>query len=115
MQRVVLLSYAKASNRISFRHYSIVAQPCGVSKSVKALIGKRQVPNLGAFQDVAEFLIKSGYGSVSPSVAIAPTVSPLSLLNPFSLSPCIENSIGKKTPKFEIIIWSISWLRVQQV
>ena len=64
MQRVVLLDYDKATGRIAFRHFSIVVQPCGVTKSVKTLIGKRKVPDLGAFQDVAEFLTKSGYGSV---------------------------------------------------
>jgi len=66
VQRVVLLDFDKATNRISFRHFSIVVQPCGVTKSVKTLIGKRKVPDLGTFQDVAEFLTKSGYGSVSP-------------------------------------------------
>jgi hypothetical protein len=66
LQRVVLLDFDKATNRISFRHFSIVVQPCGVTKSVKTLIGKRKVPDLGNFQDVAEFLTKSGYGSVPP-------------------------------------------------
>lgn len=64
MQRVVLLSYDKAARRISFRHYSIAAQPSGVSKSVKALVGRRVLPDMGALQDVSEFLTRSGYGSV---------------------------------------------------
>ena len=63
-QRVVLLSYDKAAQRISFRHYSIAAQPSGVSKSVKALVGRRTLPDMGALQDVSEFLTRSGYGSV---------------------------------------------------
>jgi len=61
---VVLLSYDKAARRISFRHYSIVAQPSGVSKSVKALVGRRALPDMSAMQDVSEFLTRSGYGSV---------------------------------------------------
>ena len=65
LQRVVLLSYNKGTNKISFRHYSILAQPCGVTKGVKALINKRQIPNLGNFQDISDFVTKSGYGSVS--------------------------------------------------
>ena len=65
LQRVVILSYDKETNQISFRHYSIVAQPCGVTKSVKALVGRRQLPDLGSLQDVSDYLTKSGYGSVS--------------------------------------------------
>ncbi|KAK9840668.1 hypothetical protein WJX81_008651 [Elliptochloris bilobata] len=64
-QRVVLLSYDKATRRISFRHYSISAQPSGVSKSVKALVGRRALPDMSAMQDVSEFLTRSGYGSES--------------------------------------------------
>lgn len=60
----MLLSYDKAARRISFRHYSIVAQPSGVSKSVKALVGRRALPDMSAMQDVSEFLTRSGYGSV---------------------------------------------------
>ena len=65
MQRILLLDYDKATKRIQMRHYSISAQPSGVSKSVKALVSQRAVPDMGAVQDVSEFLSKSGYGSVS--------------------------------------------------
>ena len=61
---MVLLSFDKATNRISFRHYSITVAPSGVTKSVKALIGRRQLPDMGSLEDVAELLTKSGYGSV---------------------------------------------------
>lgn len=64
-KRILLLSYDKASKRIHLRHYSISAQPSGVSKSVKALIGQRAVPDMSNVQDVSEFLSKSGYGSES--------------------------------------------------
>ena len=62
---MLLLSYDKAAKRIQLRHYSISAQPSGVSKGVKALVGQRAVPNMANVQDVSEFLSKSGYGSVS--------------------------------------------------
>ncbi len=65
LQRVLLLSYDKTSKRIHLRHFSISAQPSGVSKSVKALVSQRAVPDMGNVQDVSEFLSKSGYGSVS--------------------------------------------------
>ena len=65
LQRVLLLSYDKTSKRIHLRHFSISAQPSGVSKSVKALVSQRAVPDMGNVQDVSEFLCKSGYGSVS--------------------------------------------------
>ena len=64
MQRVLLLSYDKTTKRIQLRHFSISAQPSGVSKSVKALVGQRALPDMGNVQDVSEFLSKSGYGSV---------------------------------------------------
>lgn len=65
MQRILLLDYNKTTKRIQLRHYSISAQPSGVSKSVKALVSQRALPDMGAVQDVSEFLSKSGYGSVS--------------------------------------------------
>ena len=64
LQRVVLLSYDKETRRISFRHYGISAAPSGVTKSVKSLVARRQLPDMGSLQDVSEFLTKSGYGSV---------------------------------------------------
>lgn len=64
LQRMLLLSYDKAAKRIQLRHYSVTAQPSGVSKGVKALVGQRALPNMGHVQDVSEFLSKSGYGSV---------------------------------------------------
>ncbi len=64
-QRVVLLSYDKETGRISFRHYGISAAPTGVTKGVKSLVNRRQLPDMGDMNDVSEFLTKSGYGSVS--------------------------------------------------
>jgi ribosome biogenesis protein SSF1/2 len=35
-----------------------------VKRSLKVLIGRQEVPDLGSLQDVSEFITKSGYGSV---------------------------------------------------
>lgn len=59
-----MLTYDKDTQRISFRHYSIRAAPSGVSKSVKALLARDQLPDMHDYADVSEFLTKSGYGSV---------------------------------------------------
>ena len=61
---MVLLNHDAATGRIEFRHYAIALAPSGVSRGVKALVGGRAVPALGDSLDVADFLTKSGYGSV---------------------------------------------------
>ena len=63
-QRVVLLSYDKATDRISFRHFSIRVAPSGVTKSLKGLLAGDRLPDMHNFADVSEFLTRSGYGSV---------------------------------------------------
>ena len=63
LQRVVLLSYDKETDRISFRHYSIRAVPSGVTKSLKGLLAGGRLPDMHDFADVSEFLTRSGYGS----------------------------------------------------
>ncbi len=91
LQRILLLSYDKASKRIHLQHYSVSAQPGGVSKGVKALISQRAVPDVSHVQDVSEFLSKSGYGSVGllplplPLPRPRPRPLPLLLLLPFPL------------------------------
>jgi ribosome biogenesis protein SSF1/2 len=65
MQRVVLLSYNKEQNTISFRHYSVSLAPSGLTKGVKALLHKNNVPDLSHFSSVSEFVEKAGYGSES--------------------------------------------------
>ncbi len=85
LQRILLLSYDKASKRIHLRHYSVSAQPSGVSKGVKALVSQRAVPDMSHVQDVSEFLSKSGYGSVGLQPLPLPRPLPLLLLLPFSL------------------------------
>jgi ribosome biogenesis protein SSF1/2 len=65
LQRVVLLSVDPATGLISLRHYTISTAPSGVKKSLKALMTRQAMPDLGKLQDVSELLTKSGYGSVS--------------------------------------------------
>ena len=64
-QRVVLLEYNPETSRISLRHFSVSAQPTGVSKNLKSLLGRKQLPDMGRLTDVSEFLSRSGYGSES--------------------------------------------------
>ena len=49
---------------ISLRHYSISVVPSGIRKSLKTLLQHKALPKMGDFQDVSEFVMKSGYGSV---------------------------------------------------
>eukprot|EP00850_Spirogloea_muscicola_P014756 SM000108S14200 [mRNA] locus=s108:158423:161406:- [translate_table: standard] len=64
-QRVLLLSYNAESRAVEFRHYSISAQPVGVSKPVRKLVQSRALPDLGMLTDVGDFFARSGYGSES--------------------------------------------------
>ena len=93
MQRVVLLSFDKDTERISFRHYGISAAPSGVTKSVKSLVNRRQLPNMGALGDVSELLTKSGYGSVRFHSMTVPTQhQPSYQDSSFSSNPVMANA-----------------------
>ena len=52
------------SGRISLRHYAIGVAPTGLKKSLKGLLQHKDVPDLGHMQDVADFVTRSGFGSV---------------------------------------------------
>ncbi len=86
LQRILLLSYDKASKRIHLRHYSVSAQPSGVSKGVKALVSQRAVPDMSHVQDVSEFLSKSGYGSVGLQPLPLPLPLPVAFAIFFALA-----------------------------
>ncbi len=64
-QRVVLLARDKETGLISLRHFTISVAPSGLRKSLKGLLTKREAPDLGKCADVADFVTKSGYASVS--------------------------------------------------
>lgn len=64
IRRCVLLNYNVSSKLIDFRHYAIKAVPVGLSKGVKKLV-QSKVPNLGRFEDISDFITKSGQLSES--------------------------------------------------
>lgn len=64
-QRVLLLNYDKKTKLFDFRHYSISAQPTGVSRNIRKLVQRKKLPDLSNLTDVSEFVSKSGYGSES--------------------------------------------------
>ncbi|XP_067122245.1 suppressor of SWI4 1 homolog [Centruroides vittatus] len=59
IRRCVLLNYDAESDTFDFRHYTIKVIPCGVSKPIKKII-QNKVPNLSQFEDISEFITKSG-------------------------------------------------------
>ncbi|XP_066387963.1 peter Pan-like protein [Miscanthus floridulus] len=64
-QRILLLKHDKEKDVIEFRHYSIKLQPVGVSRRIRKLMQNNQVPDLGEYKDVSDFVTKAGYGSES--------------------------------------------------
>lgn len=65
LRRAVLFSYNSSDQTIEFRHYTIKVVPVGISKGVKKLVNRTHVPNMGRLQDMADFVMKAGYGSES--------------------------------------------------
>ena len=55
IRRCVLLNYDAEKDTVELRHYTIKVVPVGLSKGVKKLV-QGKVPNLGRYDDVAEFL-----------------------------------------------------------
>jgi len=64
VRRAVLLNYNKETRTIDFRHYTIKVVPVGVGRGVKKIVSSK-VPNLGRYEDVADFLTKAGAQSES--------------------------------------------------
>ncbi|XP_053667768.1 protein Peter pan [Anopheles marshallii] len=57
LKRCVLLSYNPVSKLIDLRHYSITVVPVNLNRGVKKLV-TRNIPNLGRFEDIADFVEK---------------------------------------------------------
>jgi len=53
-----LLKHDKEKDVIEFRHYSIKLQPVGVSRRIRKLMQNNQVPDLGEYKDVSDFVTK---------------------------------------------------------
>ena len=57
IRRCVLLNYDAEKDAVELRHYTIKVVPVGLSRGVKKLV-QGKVPNLGRYDDVAEFLAR---------------------------------------------------------
>nr|XP_040230107.2 protein Peter pan [Anopheles coluzzii] len=57
LKRCVLLSYNPVSKLIDLRHYSVTVVPVNLNRGVKKLV-TRNIPNLGKFEDIADFVEK---------------------------------------------------------
>ncbi|XP_046554508.1 suppressor of SWI4 1 homolog [Haliotis rubra] len=59
IKRCVLVSYNPETKLIDFRHYTISLTPVGLTKGVKKLT-KTQLPDLGKYNDISEFIERGG-------------------------------------------------------
>ncbi len=57
IRRVVLFNFIPETGLIDFRHYDISVRASGTSKSVRSVLST-SVPDLGDFEDIAEFVLK---------------------------------------------------------
>lgn len=70
VKRCVSFSYAPETDLIEFRHYNISVKPLGMSHRMKKLLTRKDLPDLGKFDDISEYLVqKRGEGSASESEA----------------------------------------------
>ena len=63
-KRVVLFNYNKETDRIEFRHYCVAIKTTGISKSVKSIM-HAQVPDLNAYGDISDFIMRGAFASES--------------------------------------------------
>ncbi|XP_058128822.1 protein Peter pan isoform X1 [Anopheles ziemanni] len=57
LKRCVLLSYNPVSKLVDLRHYTITVVPVNLNKGVKKIV-TRNIPDLGRFEDIADFVEK---------------------------------------------------------
>jgi ribosome biogenesis protein SSF1/2 len=67
-QRVLLVDFDRAKGIFRLRHYAIAAKQLGVNRRLRRLLTKREVPDLGGCDDVADFLSRAA-GDASDSEA----------------------------------------------
>jgi hypothetical protein len=93
---VLLLDHNRSTGIISLRHYSISVAPSGVSRNLKTLLAHR-VPDMGHLQDVAEFLTRSGYGSVSgllpTATGLPPKLGSAAAPRPVAVDGCPDSGL----------------------
>lgn len=51
-----MLDYDKATGMVSFRHYLIQTVPRGVSRSIKRIVQRQNLPNLADYDDISEYV-----------------------------------------------------------
>lgn len=59
VRRVVLFHYDREQDTLEFRHYLIKVKAVGLSKSVKRLVVRSEIPDLSNFVDAAEYVLKA--------------------------------------------------------
>lgn len=69
VKRCVEFSVTEDQKLIEMRHYAITVKPVGISRRMKKLVTRKEVPNLNKLNDVDEFLMQQGEGSASESEA----------------------------------------------
>lgn len=63
MKRCVLLKLNTDTGYIDFRHYAIRVRPVGVSKSIRRLVTRKKIPDLGKLQSIDDMLDEDGMSS----------------------------------------------------
>ncbi|KAJ1675803.1 rRNA-binding ribosome biosynthesis protein [Spiromyces aspiralis] len=65
IRRVVLFNYNAETDTIDFRHYVITVKPVGVTKGIKKIITNSDMPDMGKFEDVSEYVLREAFASES--------------------------------------------------
>ncbi|XP_039269096.2 suppressor of SWI4 1 homolog [Styela clava] len=70
VKRCVSFSYDQETDLIEFRHFNIAVKPMGMSRRLKKLVARKDLPDLSKYSDISEYLTqKPGEGSASESEA----------------------------------------------
>ncbi|KAA8495915.1 Peter Pan-like protein [Porphyridium purpureum] len=62
IRRVLLVDYDDENTRLHFRHYKILIQPVGLSRTVRKLVVRHKVPKLTGMSDISELVNGDGDG-----------------------------------------------------
>ena len=64
-RRVALFNYNSETDTIDFRHYAITVKPIGVTKGIKKIVTSHDMPTMGDFEDVSEYVLREAFASES--------------------------------------------------
>jgi len=56
VRRVLLVEYDPETELVHLRHYKVIVQPVGLSRSLRKLVMRHKVPKLAAMQDISDFV-----------------------------------------------------------